>query len=189
VRALPNDPFAGLVEINHPGGGCWDGVTPDLRAGDLVRLIARNPDRTIRTVDETRTSNVVAQRPTVVHPATGTNADGVVEAHGIAMDANGDPLPLAQVESRLIANRDAFDLNGRRTIRAGGAGKDGTFVYDSANNATGVKWTATFSGLTADDVARAVGGRSATSGVTFPGAESRVLWLGLTPADAREITI
>jgi hypothetical protein len=188
-RALPNDPFAGLVEINHPGGGCWDGVTPDLRAGDLVRLIARNPDATIRTVDETRTSNVVAERPSVVQPATGTNADGVVEVHGTAMDANGDPLPAAQVESRLIANRDSFDLNGRRTIRAGGAGKDGTFVYDTANNATGVKWTATYSGLTADDVARAVGGRSTSSGTVFPGAESRALWLGLTPADAREITI
>ena len=189
ARALPNDPFAGLVEINHPGGGCWDGVTPDLRAGDIVRTIARNPDGTIRSVDQTRTATVVAGRPSVVHAATGTNKDGVVEVHGTAMDAGGDPLPADQVESRLIANRDLFDFNGRRTIRAGGAGKDGTFVYDTANNPTGVKCTATYSGLSADDVARAVGGTSATTGRVFAGAESRILWLGLTPADAREITI
>jgi hypothetical protein len=188
-RALPNDPFAGLVEVNHPGGGCWDGVTPDLRAGDIVRTIARNPDGSIRTVDQTRTANVVTQKPVVVQPATGANSDGVIEMHGTAMDADGDPIDPAQVESRLIANRDLFDLNGRRTIRAGGAGKDGTWTYDTTNNPTGVKFTATFSGLDADDVARAVGGRSATSGQTFAGAEARVLWLGLTPADAREITI
>ena len=23
--------FDGLVEVNHPGGGCWEGVTPDIR--------------------------------------------------------------------------------------------------------------------------------------------------------------
>src|SRR4051794_1521576 len=188
-RALPNDPFAGLVEINHPGGGCWDGTTPDLRAGDIVREIARNPDGTIRTVNQTRTSNVVTQKPVVVTPATGTAADGVIEMHGTAMDANGDPINAAQVESRLVANRDLFHLNGRRTIRAGGAGKDGTWAYDTTNNPTGVKFTATFSGLTADDVARAVGGKSPTSGTTFAGAEARVLWLGLTPVNAREITI
>src|SRR4051812_25726938 len=188
-RALPNDPFAGLVEINHPGGGCWDGTTPDLRAGDIVREIARNPDGSIRTVNQTRTSNVVTQRPVVVKPATGTAHDGVIEMHGTAMDANGDPINPGQVESRLVANRDLFDLNGRRTIRAGGAGKDGTWAYDTTNNPTGVKFTATFSGLSADDVARAVGGKSATTGRTFAGAEARVLWLGLTPVNAREITI
>ncbi len=188
-RAGVNDPFAGIVEVNHPGGGCWDGVTPDIRAGDVIREIARNPDGSIRAVNQTRTSTVVAGRPTVVKPATGTAADGVVEVHGTAMDANGDPINPAQVESRLVANRDLFDLNGRRTIRAGGAGKDGTFVYDKTGNPSGVKWTATFSGLTADDVARSVGGRSATSGTTFAGAESRALWLSATPVTAPEITI
>ena len=31
-------PGRGLVEINHPGGACWVGVTPDIRAGDVVRI-------------------------------------------------------------------------------------------------------------------------------------------------------
>ncbi len=187
-RATPGAPFAGIVEVNHPGGACWDGSTPDIRAGDIVREIAYNPDGNIRTVEQTTTSNVVAKKPVTVRSATGANKDGVVEVHGMAMDANGGPLPVAQIESRLVANRDAFDLNGRRTIRAGGAGKDGTLSYD-ANDPTGVAWTATYCGLSADDVARAVGGTSPTSGTAFAGAESRALWLSATPAAAPEITI
>src|ERR1700712_3585822 len=30
--------FDGIVEINHPGGGCWLTNTPDIRPGDNVRL-------------------------------------------------------------------------------------------------------------------------------------------------------
>jgi hypothetical protein len=190
-RAAPGAPFAGIVEVNHPGGACWDGTTPDLRAGDIVREIAFNPDGSIRTVDQTTTSNVVAQRPRIVKHASNptTATDGVVEIHGMAMDANGDPIVAGQVEQRLVANRDAFDLNGRRTMRAGGAGKDGTFTYDATNNPTGVNWTATYTGLTEDDVVRAAGGTNPATGRTFTGAESRVLWLSATPAAAPEITI
>jgi hypothetical protein len=188
-RALPNDPFAGLVEINHPGGGCWDGVTPDLRAGDIVREIARNPDGTIRTVNQTRTANVVAARPVLVKAPTGANADGMIEIHGSAMDANGNPIAAGQIESRLVANRDLFDKNHRRTLRAGAATIDGTLSYDAQGNPTGVNWTATYSGLDADDVARAIGGKGATTGTVFAGAESRILWNGLTPAAPTEITI
>ena len=32
-------PQNGLVEVNHPGGGCWEGVTPDIRPGDIVRVL------------------------------------------------------------------------------------------------------------------------------------------------------
>ena len=93
---------------------------------------------------------------------------------------------LDQIEQRLVANRDAFDLNGRRTVRAGGAGKDGVLTYDTPN---GIDWTATYTGLSADDVARAVGGTSSSSGKTFAGAESRILWLGSQPLAAVELTI
>lgn len=188
-RALAGAPFAGTVEVNHPGGACWAGTTPDIRTGDVVREIAFNPDGSIRTVNQTTTSNVVAQRPVLVKAATGIAADGVIEIHGVAMDANGAPLPAAHVEQRLVANRDAFDLNGRRTIRAGGAGKDGVMRYDAVDNPTGVNWTATYAGMTADDIARSIGGTSPTTGRVFVGADSRVLWLSATPAAAPEITI
>jgi hypothetical protein len=32
-------PAAGIVEVNHPGGGCWEGTTPDIRPGDVVRVL------------------------------------------------------------------------------------------------------------------------------------------------------
>ena len=33
--ALPTDPFAGIVEVNHPGGYCWFGTTPDRKSTRL----------------------------------------------------------------------------------------------------------------------------------------------------------
>ncbi|MEA2622643.1 MAG: trimeric autotransporter adhesin, partial [Chloroflexota bacterium] len=80
------------------------------------------------------------------------------------------------------------DKNGRRTLRAGAAGLDGTLTYDTANNPTGTKWTATYPGMSAADVLRAVGGTSST-GVVIPAAESRALWLGRVPLALLESTI
>jgi len=184
-KAAPGDPFAGTVEVNHPGGGCWEGVTPELRAGDIIRQTAYKPDGTVRTIDQTTVANVTAKRPVKIQDGP----NGIVEIHGTAMGLDGKPLPVDQIEQRLVANRDAFDFNGRRTIRAGGAGKDGVLTYDTDNNPTGVNWTARYTGLSADDVARAVGGTSTATGKTFPGSESRILWLGSVPLAGFELTI
>ena len=185
--------FDGLVEVNHPGGGCWEGSTPEIRPGDVIRTTAYAPDiagvLVVRTVDQTRTADVTATGVVVATPAsTATSTDGTVQVHGTAVGADGKPLPLAQIQSRLVANRDAFDLTARRTLRAGGVGSNGTLVYDVAANPTGVRWTATYAGLTSDDVFRAAGGTSLT-GRVFTGAESRVLWLGVNPLSGQEITI
>src|SRR5438067_145644 len=181
-RAAPNAPFAGIVEVNHPGGGCWDGVTPDIRPGDIIRTIAYNPDGTIRTVDQSTTANVVAERPKLVRNATPGLADGVVEVHGMAMRADGSPIDLAQFENRLIANRDLFAFNGRRTLRAGGAGKDGAISYDTTDP-TGVHWTATYGGLVQQDIDRWLGLNG------FSGAGSRAGWLCVRPGAGLELTI
>jgi hypothetical protein len=173
----------GTAEVNHPGGGCWEGTTPNIRPGDAVRITDPNG-----VSEQTTVAGVAAERPIVtsVDPVTG---GGTIEVHGTAQDATGAPLPVDQIEQRLIANRDAFDINGRRTIRAANAaGEDGTLSYDATNNPTGVKWTAKYTLQTPDDLARAVGGKS-TSGTDFPGAESRILWLGATPAAGTELTI
>ena len=187
-RAAPGDPFAGIVEVNHPGGARWQGFTPDIRVGDIVRTIAYRSNLdgtpTIRTVDQTTTANI-----TVTHTGveffneTGAgNADGSVKVHGVAMQADGQPIPLGQFEQRMVANRDAFVLNGRRTIRAGGAGKDGALVYD-ADDLTGTHWTATYSGLVQQDVDRIMGFNG------FAGAEFRSIWLGKFPLAGLELTI
>jgi hypothetical protein len=168
----------GVVEVNHPGGGCWEGVTPDIRPGDAVRITGPGG-----VSDQTTVAGVTAERPivTAVDPVTG---GGTIEVHGTARNSAGNQIPLDQIEQRLIAGNDLFDLNGRRSIRAG-AGLDGTLAYDAANS---VKWTARYTVQTPNDLARGVGGRS-TSGTLFPGAESRMLWLGSTPAAGVELTI
>src|SRR5205085_2536128 len=92
--------FDGVVEVNHPGGGCWLGATPELRAGP---------------------------------------------------------------------------------------GEDGVLTYDTVNNPDGTKFTATYTGLNENDVARALGGTA--NGRTFAGAESRIIFLGLPTVVAPEMTI
>jgi hypothetical protein len=182
--------FDGIVEVNHPGGGCWDGVTPDIRANDIVRQIAYAADgTTVRRIDQTHVANISVERPYIVHPATPGASDGVIAVRGTAMSADGSPINPGNITQRLVANRDAFDFNGRRTLRAGGAGKDGDLVYDATDNATGIKFTATYTGLDEDDVYRAVGGVAPTSGRNFPGAESRILWLDDPTAVAPGMTI
>jgi hypothetical protein len=168
----------GLAEVNHPGGGCWEGVTPNIRAGDRIRITDPNG-----ISEQTTVAGITAERPIVTadDPVTG---GGTIEVHGTAQDGAGNPLPLDQIEQRLVARNDLFDINGRRTIRAG-AGLDGTLTYDAAGS---TRWTAKYTLQTPNDMARAVGGRS-TSGTLFDGSESRVLWLGRTPAAGTELTI
>src|SRR3954447_11825239 len=169
----------GLAEVNHPGGGCWNGVTPNIQANDTIRISGGG------LIEQTTIAGVSAERPIVTStdPVTG---GGTIEVHGTAHDAAGPPPPIDQIEQRLVANRDAFDINGRRTIRAANAaGEDGTLTYDAPGS---THWTAKYTLQTPDDLARAVGGKS-TSGTSFDGSESRVLWLGSAPAAGNELTI
>ncbi|MCE9628047.1 MAG: fibronectin type III domain-containing protein, partial [Candidatus Eisenbacteria bacterium] len=187
----------GFAEVNHPGGACWEGVTPEMRTGDLVRTIAYNPafvapgnPSGIRTIDQTHIAGVTAFKPVIVqNDDLGTaQPDGIVQIHGTALGPDGHPLPIDQIEQRMIATRDHFDFNGRRAMRAG-PGSDGTLVYDATDNPMGVKWTATYAGLDADDVARMAGGTSLSTGRVFPGADTRIHWLGANPLLLNEATI
>jgi hypothetical protein len=171
----------GLAEVNHPGGACWNVVSPNIKPGDEVRIIDPNG-----VAEKTIVAGVTAERPSVtaIDAVTG---GGTVQIHGTAQDSLGNQLPTAQIEQRLVARNDAFDINGRRTIRAGDAAAalDGLLTYDAAGS---TKWTATYTFQTPNDLARAAGGTS-TSGTDFGGAESRILWLGADPAIGTELTI
>jgi len=159
----------GLVEVNHPGGGCWVGNTPWLQPGDIVRTVAKDASGTPINADETTVANVTAERPIK------TAADTVV-VHGTATAPGGGQLPSDQIEQRLVTSTaNSFTVNGKRQIRASVAvGSEGTLSYDSP---TSTRWTATYKGLSADDVTRALG------------AESRGIWLGAVPAAGFELTI
>ena len=178
-------PIDGFAEVNHPGGACFQGVTPDIRVGDVVRTIAYNPANItapnpdgIRSIDQTTVSGVTAFRPVIVQPASAGGNDGIVEIHGTALGANGLPLPIDQIEQRMIATHGVglWDFNGRRAMRAA-ANSDGTLNYDTVNNPMGVNWTARYSGLDEADVAR------------MADADTRAHWLGRTPLLFNEATI
>jgi hypothetical protein len=167
----------GLAEVNHPGGACWQGMTPNIQPGDTIRISGGG------VTEQTTIAGVTDERP-IVTSVDGTTGGGTIEVHGTAQDAAGNPLPIDQIEQRLVARKDSFDINGRRTIRAG-AGLDGTLAYDAAGS---THWTAKYTLQSPDDLARAVGGRS-TSGTLFDGSESRILWLGANPVIGTELTI
>jgi hypothetical protein len=167
-------PVAGIVEVNHPGGGCWEGTTPDIRSGDVIRVLTA-PD----VGDQTFVGNVI-----VTQPATKINASTVV-MKGTAVATGGGQLPADQLEARVVAANQSFALNGRRTLRAGapGSGEDGVVVYDGPGLTT---WTATWTGLTgvgADGVSDADRASSPTT------SESRGMWLGRNAAIGNEVTI
>jgi hypothetical protein len=179
----PATPGLGAAEVNHPGGGCWDtaklngldGITPDVRPGDIVRFTNK-----AGKADQTTVANVYADRATDRNIDGSFLAAGTIQTHGTAQDAAGNPLPLASIESRLVSSSaDPFAVNGRRVLRAGGAGTDGTLTYDpvSPTNPKGTNWTATFTGLTAADIDLA------------KASESRAVWLGRDPVALVELTI
>src|SRR3954452_20352903 len=134
----------GIIEVNHPGGYCWTTNTPDIRPGDVVRI----KDQTTGSVDESTVRNVTASRPVQTAP-------GTTQVHGTAQAADGTPLPEAELEQRLVgSSRDAFDVNGKRTIRANDAGGvEGMLRYDAAGS---TNCTATYTGLAQADIDRAL---------------------------------
>jgi hypothetical protein len=164
----------GNVAVNTATGGCWTGTTPDLRAGDVVRVT-----NAAGIAEQTTLADLTTQF------AIGVGGSTVV-VHGTARDAAGHPLPLAQIEHRLVIGAGLFVKNASSTLRATpAAGGDGTLVYDAPGS---THWTATYSGLSPDDLARATGGVTST-GSTLPAAESRSLWLGRSPAAGTEQSV
>jgi hypothetical protein len=155
--------FDGLVTINHPPTApdplmCWDNGTPTLQPGDVVRSTTLLPDGTTQ-VDSSTVAGI-----DVTQPATLVGGNVVVK--GTAVNASGGQVSLAELEQRMVANKQAFAVNGKRTLRAGATGTEGTLAYDGPGLNT---WTVTYSGLSSGDQAMAVG------------AESRIMDLGPNP--------
>src|SRR4051794_32089923 len=132
----------GLLEVNHPGGVCWIGVTPDIMAGDVVQATeVANP----ANGDATRTSEISVEKGSVV--------GGNVVIHGNTPSPLGTPLPIGSLEQRVV-EPGLLPFIGKRDIRAPGAGNGwvGTFAYDPIGpaNPNGTKFTATYTGLSAE---------------------------------------
>src|SRR5262249_50052951 len=85
----------------------------------------------------------------------------------------------------LVARAGAFERNGAATLRARAAGGEGTIAYDAEGS---IHWTATYAGLSWQDVSRATGGLDTTGSIAAI-ADSRGIWLGRSPAAGTERTV
>ena len=176
----------GALEVNHPGGVCWNNVTPDIGPADMVRVTYRGtehnrlgvPTVSIGSGAATTTMNVTATQAVVVQSGTLAAPTYTVVVKGKAELANGGGrIPLDQLEVRII-NPDfrwgAGSRITRRDIRADSAGgrvagppgATGTLAYDllTSGNNQPLTFTAVFSGLNADERMLAVEGQTRVMG-------------------------
>lgn len=131
----------GLFEVNHPGGVCWSGQTPNIAPNDWVDVYPVNDmglyGQTQRVIDAKVTQTAAIK-------------DRNVQVFGSAVGAKGSSShPLAFVEQRII-NPDFKNTSiGRRDIRADING--GRVNTNGRGNLvqTGDKgeWSATYIGL------------------------------------------
>ena len=134
----------GILEVNHPGGLCWSGSTPDIQPGDKVVVTQEgNPADGFSVT----TQDVTADPAEIV--------GGNVVVHGVALNLDGTPMSLANVEQRII--NPAFRDVGlaKRDIRA--TTDDGNLVRDPAVKGG---FIATHSGLTVAQQQAAVDGET-----------------------------
>ncbi len=166
---LRTDP-AGLLEVNHPGGLCWSGSTPDVLPGD--RLMVTETGNPADGVAAT-TVNVTAQ------PAEQVGTDIVV--HGAALNADGSPMSLDSVEQRII-NPSFLDVGlPRRDVRATTAPRPGDGLL-AADPLVAGGWTATYDFLTAEQRSTALAGE--TRGMAWQGVNAAGDRLGVTIYEA-----
>ena len=98
-----------ILEVNHPGGLCWAGSTPDILPGD--RLQVRESGAAADTGFAATTQNVTAQQ------AVASGSTGIV-VRGTAFNADGSPMDLGLIEQRIINPAFVTDGIGKRDIRA-----------------------------------------------------------------------
>lgn len=143
----------GLLEVNHPGGLCWSGVTPNILPGDVLRVTElSNPANgyEVQTQDLNADSAVIEGNNVVVR--------------GEAFLPNGQPLPLGRVEQRIIQPdfREPPEPLERRDIRA--TTDDGNLVRDNSPGASAGAFIATHRGLTAVQRQKALDGQDRVLG-------------------------
>ncbi len=153
----------GTVGINHPAPApdCWQGWTPDITNGDVVRVTKD------AIVEETGVQNLTTGAP--------ENTNPTVTVHGTARNAGGARLPIGELELRLGSQGFGPILGGGPFILAPGSkGQNGTtatgtLTYD---NPTDPNWTATFTftGLDSDSAQVVAAAAGAEIGWLSPGA-------------------
>lgn len=151
-----------LLELNHDGPPCWSGVTPDIIAGDEVRVMDAGTLDSADPVGEAMTvANIDAEPARLV----ALDADGVANDLVMTGTASNDEgtaaLPLAEISAELVqpAWRDnGWDSRALGTVPGTGIpattatfadGADGVHFYDPVGpeNPLGNHWTAVWKNM------------------------------------------
>ncbi|QIN77195.1 hypothetical protein GBA65_00215 [Rubrobacter marinus] len=154
----------GFFEINHPGGVCWTGTTPNIIAGDEIEVLDANSE-------EPDGARIPVRNVEVTQPAT-ENPDNPrqLTMKGKAQEADGSAVPVDEIEARII-QPDLVELIGKRDVRAPGTNGEGTTYNGTFTYADGdddpTTFTATYTFTGPNDVAAvdsAVAGQSRVLG-------------------------
>ena len=156
--AIGRTDASGFIEVNHPGGVCWTGQTPNIVAGDFIDVFKVENN----AFSSGQVQSVINTK--VIKPAFLT-ANGEVRVNGIASEI-GVVLALGLVEQRIINPDLAATRIGRRDVRADTSGGRVDNVAGGAGSLlrTGVgpsnEWRAIYTGLSDAEQQLAVAGQS-----------------------------
>jgi hypothetical protein len=161
----------GVLEVNHPGGACWD-TFPDIRPLDHVRVTAGG-----------RTRETLVQDAFIVTD-TFLTGGGAIRVEGELRTPQGAGWPQAaidQLEVRL-RNKAFLPLIGKQDFRANvDTGANPELVVNTEE----MTFTATFRQGTTPSATWSAIQDVATDSAT----EQRIMWLGSDPAAESEATI
>lgn len=85
-------PMTRMLEVNHDGGTCWAGSTPDIIAGDEIRVITE--DGADPVGEKTTVADISVNEPKIAD----LDADGAfndVVMTGVARNADGSPMDIS----------------------------------------------------------------------------------------------
>jgi hypothetical protein len=162
----------GMIEVNHPGGVCWRKVTPDITAGDTVRVTYRDTNNNRLLVPPpVKDSGAATNAQNVTATQAYQTLNGTVVVKGKAILANGSRIPLNRLEVRIVNPEFRDPTISRITTRdiradstgagiAGIPGSSGTLAYDGDTSS----FTATFTGLNEEERNLAVFGQTRVMG-------------------------
>ena len=117
---------SGGLEVNHPGGVCWKGVTPDIKPGDVVSV----------SINGGGSDSSMARSPQVL-----TFTEDVNDPAGLVMTGSrAADVPTGRIEQRIIAPDLTDTAVGRRDVRFPAKGN----AYTSTVNWTPTTFVAKF---------------------------------------------
>ncbi|HEY3187023.1 MAG TPA: chitobiase/beta-hexosaminidase C-terminal domain-containing protein [Solirubrobacteraceae bacterium] len=121
-------PEGGGLEVNHgplgapQPGDCWEGFTPDIRPGDVVRVTADGG------TDEVTVDNIRIDQGPLEEPA----GSGVITMRGIAERGDGarTPIPVAELNSGEVRNTSKFRATPDTVTRTPGTASGWTMTFN-----------------------------------------------------------